>query len=85
MHDSIWALIVGGDDVGVDIDLYLTEWRIRFAHPDVAGHIRQAAVYNKETSNVGRCSEDSAKGALGYPLWPHLYYNRPRCKPHRPT
>jgi hypothetical protein len=25
-YDSIWALIVGGDDPGVDIDLYLTEW-----------------------------------------------------------
>jgi hypothetical protein len=44
----------GDDDFEVDIDLYLTEWRIRFAHLDVAGHIRHAAVYNKETSNVGR-------------------------------
>jgi hypothetical protein len=25
MHDSIWALIVGGGDLGFDIDLYLTE------------------------------------------------------------
>jgi hypothetical protein len=29
--------------------------------------------------------EDSAKGALRYLWWLHLYYNRPRCKLHRPT
>jgi hypothetical protein len=46
----------------------------------------QAAIYNKEASNVGRQKRGfSKKGALRYPSWLHLYYNWPRCKPHRPT
>jgi hypothetical protein len=59
MHDSTWASIIGGGDIGVDIDDYITEWRIR-----VARHIRQAAVYNKEASDVGRQRQGFSKKGL---------------------
>ena len=54
MHDSTWASIIGGGDTGVDMDDYITEWRIRVAHLGVARHIRQAAVYNKESQRRGK-------------------------------
>lgn len=68
MHDSTWASIIGGGDIGVDIDDYITEWRIRVAHLGVARHIRQAAVYNKEASDVGRQRQGFSKRGSKVPV-----------------
>ena len=49
---------------------------------DILGRLRSTI---KKPATWEDSGEDSAKGALRYPPWLHLYYNRPRCKPHRPT